>query len=223
MSDSEFAKELAFLAAAKLYELGRLSWDGVPSVRYDERRLPGADQLDELFKQRRTTRAYKEQPVERALLVEIAAYGIYAPTNHYHLRALLIDDPRVLDRVQAYGLRALKRIYHLFYRPKLVFDLLRRLTPAMQGKDKVKLEAGLERGKAFTVAPALIVVAGNATIAHAEASAHYALYNMILAAQVRGLGSTISGGIRLGWNVHSRKPPRNTVSRELGESSFRQD
>jgi nitroreductase/NAD-dependent dihydropyrimidine dehydrogenase PreA subunit len=174
-----------------------LSWDGVPSVRYDEQRLLAADQLDELFKQRRTTRTYKEQPVDRALLEEIAAYGIYAPTNHYHLRALLIDDPRVLDRLQAYGQRALRRVYNLFYRHKLVFGLLRRLTPAMQEKDKVKLEACLERGTAFTVAPALIVVAGNATIAHAEASAQYALYNMILAAQVRGLGSTISGGIRL--------------------------
>jgi nitroreductase len=150
-----------------------------------------------LLRQRRTVRQYKEQPVERALLEEIAAYGIYAPTNHYHLRALLIDDPRVLDRLQAYGGRALKRIYGLFYKHKPVFNLLRRLTPAMQEKDKVKLEAGLESGTAFTVAPALIVVVGNATIAHAEASAYCALYNMVLAAQVRGLGSTISGGLKL--------------------------
>jgi nitroreductase len=174
-----------------------LSWEGVPPVRYDEARRADAEQLDELFKQRRTTRHYKEQPVERALVQEIAAYGIYAPTNHYHLRALLIDDPAVLDRLQAYGMRALRRIYRLFYRNKLVFRLLCRLTPAMQEKDKVKMEAGLARGTAFTVAPALILVVGNPTIAHAEASAHYALYNMILAAQVRGLGSTISGGIRM--------------------------
>jgi nitroreductase len=94
-------------------------------------------------------------------------------------------------------MRALKRIYRLFYRNKLVFGLLSRLTPAMQEKDKVKLEACLESGEAFTVAAALILVVGNATIAHAEASAYCALYNMLLAAQVRGLGSTISGGIKL--------------------------
>jgi nitroreductase len=174
-----------------------LSWDGVPSVRYVEGRCATPEQLDELLKQRRTVRQYKATPVERELLEEVVAYGIYAPTNHYHLRALLIDDPEMLDRLQASGLRALKLLYNLFYRAKPVFALLSRLTPAMQAKDKVKIEAGLARGKAFTQAPALVLIVGDASIAHAEASAHYALYNLILAAQVRGLGSTISGGIRL--------------------------
>jgi len=187
-----------------------LSWDGVPPLANDDERLPSPAQLDELFKQRRTVRRFKDIPVDRALLQEIAAYGIYAPTNHYHLRALLVDDARVLDELQAIGLRALRRIYNLFYRPKPVFALLTRLTPAMQEKDKVKLEACLADGRPFTVAPAAILVVGDASIAHAEASAQYALYNMILYAQARGLGSAISGGARLLLN------PQKAARRRLG-------
>ena len=158
-----------------------LSWDGVPSLRYDERRRAGAEQLDELLKQRRTVRNYKDEPVERDLLQEIVAYGIYAPTNHYHLRALLIDDPRVLDRLQAYGQRALKRIYTLFYRNKLVFGLLCRLTPAMQQKDKVKLEAGLESGIPYTYWLVEVDTAGQrtpfgTTISAADSEMRYRIY-----------------------------------------------
>jgi nitroreductase/NAD-dependent dihydropyrimidine dehydrogenase PreA subunit len=187
-----------------------LSWDGVEPLEYEDERLPSPEQLDELFKQRRTVRRFKEQPVDRALLEEIAAYGIYAPTNHYRLRALLIDDPRALDEMQAIGLRALRRVYDVFYRFKPVFNLLTRLTPAMQEKDKVKLEACLADGRPFTVAPALIFIVGDASIAHAEASAQYALYNMVLYAQSKGLGSTISGGSRLLLN------PSQAARRLLG-------
>jgi nitroreductase len=187
-----------------------LSWDGVPALAFDDERLPAPEQIDELFKQRRTVRRFKDTPIDRALLEEIAAYGIYAPTNHYHLRALLVDDSRVLDELQAIGLRALQRIYNLFYRPKPVFSLLSRLTPAMQEKDKVKLEACLADGRPFTVAPAAILVVGDASIAHAEASAHYALYNMVLYAQSMGLGSTISGGTKLLLN------PQKAARRRLG-------
>jgi nitroreductase/NAD-dependent dihydropyrimidine dehydrogenase PreA subunit len=187
-----------------------LSWEGIEPLPYESQQLPTPEQLDELFKQRRTVRRFKADPVDRALLQEVAAYGIYAPTNHYRLRALLIDDPQVLDELQAIGLRALQRVYNVFYRFKPLFTLLTRLTPAMQEKDKVKLEACLIDGRPFTVAPALIFIVGDASIAHAEASAQYALYNMVLYAQSKGLGSTISGGSRLLLN------PSKAARRLLG-------
>jgi nitroreductase/NAD-dependent dihydropyrimidine dehydrogenase PreA subunit len=187
-----------------------LSWDGVPPVAFDEEQLPTPRQLDELFKQRRTVRRFKEDKVERALLQEIVAYGIYAPTNHYALRAVVADHERVLDELQGIGVRALSRIYNALYRPRLVFGLLRRLTSAMSEKDKVKLEACLEARQPFTVAPAVVLVVGDGRIAHAEASAQYALYNMILYAQSKGLGSTISGGAKLLLN------PNRAARRRLG-------
>ena len=56
---------------------------------------------------------------------------------------------------------------------------------------------------------------GDASIAHAEASAQYALYNMILYAQARGLGSAISGGARLLLN------PQKAARRRLGLGGLR--
>jgi hypothetical protein len=97
-----------------------------------------------------------------------------------------------------------------------VFGLLRRLTPAMQEKDKVKIEAGLDRERVFSHAPAMIFVVGHKWIAHSEASAHYALYNMILYAQAKGVGSTISGGGKLA--LGGNKAAHAVLGLEKGES-----
>ena len=64
-----------------------VSWNGVPPEPHNRDRLPTPEQIDELLKQRRSVRRFKERKVERPLLEEIIGYGIYAPTNNYHLRA----------------------------------------------------------------------------------------------------------------------------------------
>ncbi len=193
-----------------------LSWDGVLPTAFDPARLPTAQQLDELFKERRTIRHFRDQKLNRALVEEIAAYGIYAPTNNYSLRAVAVDDPAVIEELERINLQFTKRIYNLLYRPKIVFGLLRRLTPAMQEKDKVKIEAGLEEGRVFSHAPAIVFVVGYKWIAHSEASAHYALYNMILYAQAKGIGSTISGGGKLA--LAGSKAARELLQLSKGES-----
>jgi Fe-S-cluster-containing hydrogenase component 2 len=193
-----------------------LSWDGSPPTAFDLARLPTPGQLDELFKERRTVRHFRDEKLDRALVEEIVSYGIYAPTNHYDLRAVVVDEPAVIDELEQLNLQFVKRIYNLFYRPKIVFNLLRRLTPAMQEKDKVKIEEGLEEGRVFSHAPAIVFVVGYKWIAHAEASAHYALYNMILYAQAKGIGSTISGGGKLA--LAGSKAARELLRLRKGES-----
>jgi formate hydrogenlyase subunit 6/NADH:ubiquinone oxidoreductase subunit I len=193
-----------------------LSWDHVPPTAFEPARLPTADQLDELLKERRTIRHFRDVKLDRALVQEIASYGVYAPTNNYKLRAVLVDDPAVIEELERINLQFVRRIYNLFYRPKAVFALLRRLTPAMQEKDKVKIEAGLQGGRGFSHAPAIVFIVGHKWIAHSEASAHYALYNMILYAQAKGIGSTISGGGKLA--LAGSKAGREILQLEKGES-----
>jgi len=173
-----------------------LSWDRVPAVAYDARRLPSAGQLDELFKQRRTVRRFKADKVERVLLEEIVGYGIYAPTNNYHLRAIVVDDPAVLEKLGAIIMRFVSWLYNLLYRPSIVFNLVKAITPAIDDKARVKMEQGVKVGRAFETLPAAIVfVVGDPRIILSEASAQYALYNMILYAQAKGIGSRINGGV----------------------------
>ena len=171
-----------------------LSWDDVAPVAYDRTRLPTVDQLDELFKERRTIRLFKRDRVDRALLEEIVGYGIYAPTNNYALRAIVVDDPDVMVELDRVLLQFVARIYNLFFRSRIVFNLIRTFTPAIDAKDKVKMEGNLEQGGIFQDPPAATVfIVGDRRIALSEASAQYALYNMILYAQVRGIGSRLKG------------------------------
>jgi nitroreductase len=170
-----------------------LSWDNVAPVAYDRARLPTAEQLDELFKERRTIRIFKRDRVDRALLEEIVGYGIYAPTNNA-LRAIVVDDPDVMVELDRVILQFVARIYNLFFRSRIVFSLIRMFTPAIDAKDKVKMEGNLEQGGTFQDPPAATVfIVGDRRIALSEASAQYALYNMILYAQVRGIGSRLKG------------------------------
>lgn len=171
-----------------------LSWDHVPPVAYEDGRLPSAEQLEELFKQRRTIRHFEPDRIDRALVEEIVSYGIYAPTNNYQLRAILVDDPATMETLDGIIVRFVSWIYKLFYRSEIVFSLVRAITPAMDPKDRVKMAGDLERGRTFDTLPAAtIFIVGDRRIGLSEASAQYALYNMILYAQAKGIGSRLKG------------------------------
>jgi nitroreductase/NAD-dependent dihydropyrimidine dehydrogenase PreA subunit len=184
-----------------------ISWDGVPPVAYDKARLPSPEQLDELFKERRTIRFFKEDKVDRALLEEIVGYGIYAPTNNYDLRAIVVDDQEIIEALDRILMQFVSRTYRVVFKPKIVFNLIRRITPALDPKDKVKMENALERGYAFHRPPAIVFIVGDKRIALSEASAQYALYNVILYAQAKGIGSSLWGSaeIFLDRNKAARK------------------
>jgi nitroreductase len=169
-----------------------LSWDGVAPVAYDRTRLPSAEQLEELFKQRRTIRLFRPDKIDRTLVEEIVGYGIYAPTNNYALRAIVVDDPVTIEWFDAIIMRSVARLYNLFFRSNWAFKVLSAITPAVNSKLKVKMKRGLERGRSYETPPAAVVfVVGDRRIPLSEASAHYALYTMILCAQARGVGSRI--------------------------------
>lgn len=169
-----------------------LAWDGVQAVRYERDRLPTAQQMAELFKERRTVRNFKERPVARALIAEIVAFGIDAPTNNYELRAIVVDDGALIEALDGIIMGYTRWYYNILYRSPLIFKLLRTLTRVVDEKGKVKIERGLARGSTYEVAPAAVVyIAGDRRILFSEASAQYALYNMILYAQVKGVGSRI--------------------------------
>jgi nitroreductase len=193
-----------------------LSWDSVPSVPYDNTQLPTLENLDELFKQRRTIRKFKKAPLERPLLEAIVGYGIYAPTNNYGLRVIIIDDAEVIHELDQIGVKFVAKIYRLIFKPKLIFNMICSITPLITATDKVKMETTLAENRTFHHPPALVFIVGDGRVALSLESAQYALYNMMLYAQVRGIGSCIWGGAqtfidrskvaraRLGMTKHER-------------------
>jgi nitroreductase len=185
-----------------------LAWNGVSPVAFDETRLPSPEQLDELLKERRTTRFFKKDKIDRALIEEIAEYGIYAPTNNYNLRAVLIDNDETIKELDRTILQYVSKTYNLIFKPKTLFNLIRKITPALDPKDKVKMETALAHGRILLSPPAAIIfIIGDRRIALSNASTQYTLYNMILYAQTKGIGTRLWGAaeIYLDRNKTSRK------------------
>ncbi|MBE0524993.1 MAG: hypothetical protein IBX40_11785 [Methanosarcinales archaeon] len=103
------------------------------------------------------------------------------------------------------SMRFVQQISALVFKRKIVFHLIRKLTPALDPKDRVKVENNLERGYVLPVAVVFIV--GDRRIALSVESAQYALYKMILYAQVKGIGTCLWGGgkVMLDINRTARK------------------
>lgn len=170
-----------------------LSWDRSPPIAFERSLLPSPEQLMELFKERRSIRAFKNIRIKRALLEEIAATGVYAPTHNHVFKVIIVDDPTLIARLSDAILSVNRRIYHLAYRNRLVSGLASLLGYGDEfRKARPKIEKALKRGTIFASTPAaFIIVVGNKKVALAEASAQYALANMMYYAQLRGVGACL--------------------------------
>ena len=171
-----------------------LSWDGVPPVTFDAARMPSPEQLDELFKQRRSIRSYKKDRIDRALLEEIVNYGIYAPTHNYSFRAIVVDDEAVIEALDRILMRFVSMVYNVAYRPKIVGVLARLMGFSEEYLlNKPKIENSVKRGFAFHHPAAIVFIVGDRRIALSVDSAQYYLANLTFYAQVKGIASCLWG------------------------------
>lgn len=171
---------------------GALSWDHIVPLPYNKDQLPDAEQLRELLMQRRTTRHYKDKQINRELLEEIIQTSIYAPTNNYDLRVIVVDDPEAIKVLDEIIMKPVAWLYNICYRSDLIFNILSKITLQINSKSRVKLARGLEKGYSYgSLHTALVFIVGDRRVPLSEASAQYALYNMILYAQTKKLGSRI--------------------------------
>ncbi len=169
-----------------------LAWDGRPPAAFAADLLPTAPQIEELLAERRTVRAFTDEPVDRAVVEEIVSWGAYAPTHNFHLRCVAVDDPRVIAAVDRAAVRFSALVYRLIFRPAPVRWLVSACPPAVRqefSKALPKLQAVVRRGRGYeSLPPVLVCVVGDRRTPLSLESAQYALYNMALVAQVRGLG-----------------------------------
>ncbi|MGB8214406.1 MAG: nitroreductase family protein [Anaerolineales bacterium] len=170
-----------------------LAWDGIAPARFERRRLPSPEQLDELFKERRSIRRFKRKKIERGLLEEIARYGIYAPTHAFHLRVVIVDDEALIASLDQAIVENCRLIHRLAYRVHFISVLAGWLGFGEEmSRARPKLEAAIRMGHAFHSLPtAFIFIVGDKKVPLSEASAQYALANMMYYAQVKGVGTCL--------------------------------
>jgi ferredoxin len=170
-----------------------LSLNGTEPVRFDRGKLPSPDQMEELFKERRTIRRFKPRSIRAEVLTKIAEIGKHAPTNNYNLRLILVDDPRIMRQMDEIIMRDVRLLYALFFRSDIIFRFLAALSPKLDPQLRVKMKYGVDQGTSMPTLPAVIaLVVGDRRVVLSDVSAHYALYTMILYAQSLGIGSRIN-------------------------------
>jgi nitroreductase len=170
-----------------------ISWDCIPPWNFERGRLPLPEQLDELFRERRSIRRFKAKKIERALLEEIAQYGIFAPTHAFQLRTIIVDDESLIEILDRAIVANCEWIHHLAYRYRIVSVLAGWLgyTEEMN-RARPKIEAAIQEGHAFHSMPtALIFIVGDKKVPLSDVSAQYALANMMYYAQVKGIGTCL--------------------------------
>ena len=170
-----------------------LAWDGVLPTVFDRNRLPTAEQLEELFKERRSIRSFKREKIDRALLEEIVRYGIYAPTHNFNLRVIIVDDEALITTLDQAIVANCRWIYRLAYQLKVGAILAGWFGYADEmNKARPKIIVTLEHGHAFHSLPtAFVLIIGSKKGPLSEASAQYALANMMYYAQVNGVGTCL--------------------------------
>jgi len=196
-----------------------LLWNGSSSQIFSSQNRPTADQVEELLKQRRTVRHYKDRPIERSALEEIAGIGGFAPTNDFNLRCVVCDNPDVIRELDRVTLKRISLYYELVFKNQFTFDLFQSFSPSVNQIMRKKFQRSVELGTTFESPPAAIIfVIGNTKTLMAAESAQFAVYNMMLLAQAKQLGSCY---LAAGPVVFSSNPRvRNLLGLQKGEAIY---
>jgi nitroreductase len=168
-----------------------ITWDNVKPEKFDKSLYPDSAHFAELLMQRRTIRDYTNQKIDRLLLEEIAGFAIYAPTNNFNLRTIIIDEDQLINRIDSLIYQFSANLYNWLYRPWIIQLLIKIFSPGMEFeylKAKPKLENAKKRNRSFKSKPAaIILIIGDKKVPLTLESAQYALYNIDLYAQTKGI------------------------------------
>lgn len=181
-----------------------ISWDNNEPIPFNKKNLPNSQHIDELLKERRTTRKFKKEKLPRTLVEEIVQYAIYAPTHNFQLRAIIVDDAQTLNQIDQTVFLYNNKIYRYLYKPRFIYSLIKLLAPFYIDeylKAKPKLESSMSIGRAYeSMPPVIIFIVGDSRVPLSQESAQYAIYNVNLYAMTKGLGCRILVGNQMFLN-----------------------
>ena len=173
-------------------------------------RITEADFL-QLLRSRRSVKAYKDQPVPRDILEKIADASKYAPSMNKAIGVVIVDDPRLVQEVDAEAVQRVRRWYRMLFGSKLLYRFFRLFSDTLPVIRK-KMERDLLRRNRIIKdnTQALILVCGNKRIPVTESSGQYYMSVMTYYAQILGVGTTLMNSLKLVLNRSKR------IRREIG-------
>jgi NAD-dependent dihydropyrimidine dehydrogenase PreA subunit len=177
-----------------------LSWNNNRPVTINEALLPKPENLEELFKSRRSIRFFEERNVEYDILEIIVEIGKYAPTMNKNIEAIVINNRKKIDEIEALVDGYTKRFHKILFGIGLIHSVVKFVNPELEIM-KSKME---NRKRHLHNAPAMIILVGNRGIPMTELSAQFHLYNMALYSSSLGLGSIISDAAKIFLNLNRK-------------------
>lgn len=161
----------------------------------EENSLPEQGQLVQLLCRRRSVRHYRAKPVPAETVRELLNLASFAPTakNRQEVRLIVVDQPDQIAALSAATVRYYDRLHRLLGRhaePTAASSP----APAKPSLHNVLFERhAAGEDPIFYRAPLLIIPYGLKRDLFHKDDSIFALYNMILAAELAGLGSCLIG------------------------------
>jgi len=151
--------------------------------------LPSLDSMVEAFRERRSTRIYKNRPVSRKIvqsLIDIARW-VPSASNAQPVDWLAYDDSGLISELSQQTVNVFEQ--------KLLQDRNNRSATVedIQDLERIILQCAQGLDPIFFRAPVLLLAHVPAEDFFGRDDATYAVYNLILAAQRMGLGSCLIG------------------------------
>lgn len=173
--------------------------------------MPSEEQVIELIKSRRSIRAFRDKPIDRATIEKIIDGARFAPSgqNSQSTEYLVVQDKEILRKISALVIEYLKfeikRLSNPFFR---TLALLADKELAESGLNEIpgfkRVIRSFEEGADPILfgAPALLVFHARRTDVFADVNAQLALHNASLIAHALGIGHFYTG-----WVVSPSRAP----------------
>jgi nitroreductase/NAD-dependent dihydropyrimidine dehydrogenase PreA subunit len=205
---------LACGQCAAICAKGAIEVEGLPKAEYvDCQPLDiREEQLIRLFRQRRSVRRYKDQPVERAVLTKIAQAGLMAPAaaGRATTGVIIVDDAAKMKELMGHIYLLYEKMMKGYKNPIGRFIIKRGVGPRQAHTLETFLLPALKwyvhwyrEGQGDELrrdAPAIMLFHGPGDVPVVEENCALATIHAILMAEVLGVGTLFNGLLPPGCN-----------------------
>ncbi|MBN1413144.1 MAG: nitroreductase family protein [Spirochaetales bacterium] len=145
-----------------------------------------------LMEQRRSTKIFASKPLPEGILKQIVSTAKYAPNQNKNIRLIVIDDKKLIAKIDANALSFVRFFYRLLFgfKPLTLFFKL-----FAKGLDEIKRKMEYElQTTNWVVKPntqAIVIAVGDKKVPVTGSSAHHLLAAMIYYAESLGVGSCL--------------------------------
>jgi nitroreductase len=145
---------------------------------------------------RRSIRHFTKERVDRESLGKLVAAARYAPIMNRRIRAIVVDNPEMLDEFDRYERMFFGTWYRLFFKSGVI-RAIGKIFNSDINVIKRKMEHSLDGVSFLYGAPALIVLVGDTRVILTEESVQCHLASMLLYAHSLGLGACLMDSAKI--------------------------